>query len=88
MEYEIPPLTSLEGLDCKEVSNIMDSGKDFIKESNGFFAINVKDKRLIHFHEVENGDGSVYCFVDPSGCEDIPGWPIRNLLALITYSQR
>jgi ubiquitin-like modifier-activating enzyme ATG7 len=57
-------------------------------EQSGFFIINRKnnDFELLCLKDYKNQDDLLIGFVDPSGVDDNPGWPLRNLLILIQHT--
>ncbi|KAI9470976.1 MAG: E1-like protein-activating enzyme Gsa7p/Apg7p [Benjaminiella poitrasii] len=69
-------------LDC------LDKGYQALENNPSYFLIQKEEKtgkiRVSALSEFDNDDNCIFGFIDPSVSTDAPGWPLRNLLYLIS----
>ncbi|XKL60868.1 hypothetical protein PGB90_007925 [Kerria lacca] len=78
-------------LSPEQIRNLFKLHKELPENQKGFFCFELKDskitlitiKNFVINHTKIMSEDIYICFLDPTVLEDIPGWPLRNLLSLL-----
>lgn len=79
-----------------QINALLNSHNSLSDENKGAFAVELSTDKLTcitieKYIEMRNNDSSenmYLCFLDPSSEINCPGWPLRNLLALVKYHSK